>query len=122
MNKALFAILLPLVTLSLARPALAADEEVLERGKVAYDTWCGICHGEDDKTSGGGTSALQTLYKGTKPAKLEDRTDLTPEFIAVLVRKGRLSMPNFRLTEISEADLDAITAYLMRNNEKAGKE
>ena len=102
--------------------ALAADDDVLTLGKVVYDDWCGICHAEDDKSSGGGTQALQTLYQGTIPAKLEDRTDMTAEFITELVRKGRLGMPNFRLTEISEKELEAVIAYLTRNNDEGGEQ
>lgn len=96
-----------------AQFSLAQD---LEHGKEVYDVWCIICHGEADHASGGGTQALQALYRGAIPAKLEDRTDLSAELIKVLVRQGRLGMPNFRLTEISEQDLTDLTAYLQRNN------
>lgn len=58
------------------------------------------------------------LYKGALPAKLEDRTDMSSELITTLVRQGRSGMPNFRYTEISPKDLEAIIAYLTKNNEK----
>lgn len=98
--------------------AEANDEEQLAKGKAVYDKWCLICHGEDNGSSGGGTRALKFLYKGVLPAKLEDRTDMTPEFIKTLVRKGQAGMPNFRYTEISPEDLEAIIAYLTRNNKQ----
>jgi len=47
---------------------------------------------------------------------LEERTDLTAPVIKTFVRHGVLFMPTFRKTEISDADLDAIAAYLTRNN------
>jgi hypothetical protein len=47
-----------------------------------------------------------------KPAVLEQRTDLTPKMIETAVRKGVYFMPRFRKTEISNADLAAIIAYL----------
>ena len=50
------------------------------------------------------------------PALLEKRTDLTPQLIKTYVRNGISVMPIFRKTEISDADLDAICAYLTRNN------
>ena len=50
------------------------------------------------------------------PALLEKRTDLTPQLIKTYVRNGISVMPIFRKTEISDADLDAIAAYLTRNN------
>ena len=36
-------------------------------------------------------------------------------FLRTAVRKGVQSMPPFRLTEVSHADLDALVAYLNRN-------
>ena len=63
-----------------------------------------------------GTLALAEKYKGEKPALLEKRTDLTPAIVKIFVRNGITVMPFFRKTEISDADLDAIAAYLARNN------
>ena len=98
----------------------AGEETALERGKAVYDQWCIICHGEDDPASGGGTAALEFLYQGALPAKLEDRSDMTPELITELVRRGRFGMPNFRLTEISEQQLEDMIAYLRRNSGDVG--
>jgi hypothetical protein len=50
------------------------------------------------------------------PAVLDQRSDLVPEFIEVIVRQGISFMPQFRKTEVSDADLQALTAYLTRNN------
>ena len=113
----LFALLA--VLLAPAAPALAQDapdDSPLARGKAVYDVWCIICHGENDHASGGGTAALEFLYQGALPAKLEDRTDMTAALITELVRRGRFGMPNFRLTEISEQELEDMIAYLLRNN------
>jgi len=111
------------VLLAPATPAPAqdaSDDSPLARGKAVYDVWCVICHGENDHASGGGTAALEFLYQGALPAKLEDRTDMTAALITELVRRGRFGMPNFRLTEISEQDLEDMIAYLLRNNPDAG--
>ena len=110
----------------LLAPALSAsaqdagEETALVRGKAVYDQWCIICHGENDPASGGGTAALEFLYQGALPAKLEDRSDMTPELITELVRRGRFGMPNFRLTEISEQQLEDMIAYLRRNSGNVG--
>ena len=117
----LFALLA--VLLAPAAPALAqdsSDDSPLARGKAVYDVWCIICHGENDHASGGGTAALEFLYQGVLPAKLEDRTDMTAALITELVRRGRFGMPNFRLTEINEQELEDMIAYLLRNNPDVG--
>ncbi|HXJ18284.1 MAG TPA: cytochrome c [Candidatus Polarisedimenticolia bacterium] len=86
------------------------------KGYVQYEDYCSVCHGEG--VGKPGTMALQAKYKGALPALLEKRTDLTPEMIRTYVRQGYSVMPIFRKTEISDADLDAIVAYLTRNNKK----
>jgi hypothetical protein len=63
-----------------------------------------------------GTDALAAKYKGTKPALLEERTDLAPQFIEIFVRNGVSVMPRFRKTELSDAELEALSAHLTRNN------
>ena len=75
-----------------------------------FDKWCAPCHG--DGPGKPGTSALQALYKGTKPALLEERTDLVPQLTKTFVRTGVSIMPFFRKTEITDAELDALAAYL----------
>jgi mono/diheme cytochrome c family protein len=62
--------------------------------------------------------ALQSKYKGALPALLDKRTDLTAQLVKTYVRNGISIMPFFRKTEISDADLDAIAAYLTRNNKQ----
>jgi mono/diheme cytochrome c family protein len=99
-------------------PAFAApDQSTIKKGRDVYRKWCLPCHGSG--VGKPGTDALAEHYKGTKPAVLEERTDLTPHMILQFVRRGVLFMPSFRKTEISDADLDAIAAYLTRNDTPA---
>jgi hypothetical protein len=64
-----------------------------------------------------GTQQLGIKYRDSDiPAVLDERTDLVPEFIEVIVRQGVSFMPQFRKTEIGDEDLDALSAYLTRNN------
>jgi (+)-pinoresinol hydroxylase len=90
--------------------AAAQEGAATERGKDVFDYWCAACHGSGPGKPG--TSALQALYNGQKPALLEERVDLTPELTKSFVRAGVSIMPFFRKTEISDADLDALAAYL----------
>jgi mono/diheme cytochrome c family protein len=103
--------LLVAAALAMFAGAAGAQEPVgLERGKQVFDQWCAACHG--DGPGKPGTAALNALYKGQKPALLEERTDLVPELTKQFVRTGVSVMPFFRKTEISDADLEALAQYL----------
>ena len=80
------------------------------RGNDVFQNWCAPCHAPGPRHPG--TQALEALYKGAKPAPLEQRTDLVPELTRAFVRTGVSVMPPFRKTEISDADLAALAAYL----------
>ena len=66
-------------------------------------------------TGPGDQFSLQLTYQGALAAALEERTDLTSEFISFYVRRGVGGMPFFRKTEISDADLAALGVYLSKN-------
>jgi (+)-pinoresinol hydroxylase len=100
-----------LVSLAISWACVATAQEPQQvRGKAVFDQWCAPCHGTGPGKPG--TAALEALYKGVKPALLEERTDLVPELTRTFVRNGVSIMPFFRKTEISDADLDALAAYL----------
>jgi mono/diheme cytochrome c family protein len=103
-----------------AGPALKDARE--QRGREVFHERCAACHAPIPKDMIGppylppmpGTQALQARYKDAKPAELEQRTDLTAEFVNAIVRGGLNSMPFFRPTELSDEDLSALDAYLTR--------
>ncbi len=81
-------------------------------GEQVYRRYCFACHGEGaDKP---GTVALQAKYKGAVPALLDQRSDMSADFVIATVRRGVSVMPSARKTEIGDADLKAIAAYLTR--------
>lgn len=90
----------------------------LQEGKDAYAHWCATCHAAEGSLAG--TLALRTRYESQRPAALEDRTDLTPELVAYFVRNGVAWMPSFRPTELSDAQVAAIGAYLSAPLEQRG--
>jgi (+)-pinoresinol hydroxylase len=98
------------VAWAVAIPALAQDAASVEHGRQVFAYWCAPCHAPGPKHPG--TQALEALYKGSKPAPLEQRTDLVPTVTQTFVRTGVSVMPPFRKTEISDADLAALAAYL----------
>ena len=94
-------------------------------GKAVFDKWCTPCHGavapKNVMFGNGalaGTSALAVKYKGKLPAVLEERTDLTSAQIKKVVRGGLYGMPITRKTEVGDAELDDVVAYLTRNRKK----
>ena len=105
--------------LGLGQPPIGNAQ--LDHGKQVYDYWCLPCHGPGLGLPGfaelPGTQQLRIKYRETAISPLlTERTDLVPEFVKVIVRQGVSFMPQFRKTEISDADLDALAAYLARNN------
>src|SRR5512141_604409 len=88
-----------------------------ENGKVVFDKWCAPCHGAIAPRGGAlpGTAARAVKYKGKVPAVLTERNDLAPAFIKTVVRHGLFGMPITRKTEVSDAELEDVVAYLTRN-------
>ena len=91
--------------------ALAAGPD-LKQGQAVYDKWCAPCHAPGDMHPG--TMALGTKYEGSVPAALIERTDMTPDYVKTFVRHGVSIMPFFRKTEITDADLENLAAYLAK--------
>jgi (+)-pinoresinol hydroxylase len=82
-------------------------------GEAVYQRWCVHCHSAGRGNPG--TESLQVKYGGKVPAVLLERTDLAPAAVTLFVRQGVLSMPPFRKTEVSDAELAALSAWVSRN-------
>jgi (+)-pinoresinol hydroxylase len=102
----------PTVSWKLFADSNSSQSAQAETGKVDFLNACAVCHAaEPDRP---GTMSLQFKYAGRLPAALEQRTDLTPEMVTYYVRHGIAMMPSFRKTELSDAQVSAIAAYLTR--------
>jgi mono/diheme cytochrome c family protein len=91
---------------ALAGGAQAASPD----GKAVYEHWCAPCHAPGPGHPG--TQSLQVKYQGKLPPVLLERTDLSPQGVSVFVRQGVLLMAPFRKTEITDAELTALAAYV----------
>jgi (+)-pinoresinol hydroxylase len=100
------------IVLAIAASGATFAADAAPQGKQVYEKWCAPCHAAGPGHPG--TTAIAALYKGAKPVALEDRRDLTPPVVKQFVRKGVSVMPFFRKTEISDAELDALAAYLAK--------
>ena len=101
--------------LSFASGGTAAQDSALSLGERIYLDKCEYCHG--DGVQKGGTFVLQARYEGALPALLTERTDLAPEYISAVLRTWTNGMATFRPTEISDSEMEALVAFLTRNNE-----
>src|SRR6187551_3750741 len=102
--------MLALGLMAFGAAAAAADAP---SGEAVWKRWCVHCHSTGRGNPG--TESLTVKYRGSNPAKpaaLLDRTDLTPEFVTLAVRQGVLSMPPFRKTEVTDAELTALATWL----------
>ena len=101
-------------------PAPAQDPAAIERGNAKFQYMCAPCHGagigDDGRAMLPGTDALRIKYRGALPALLEERGDLTADVIRVYLRRGSWSMPPFRPTEITDAEIEDIAAYLAESS------
>ena len=85
------------------------------KGKALFDGTCVHCHGPQGHATG-----LLRRRLGEKDALLTERTNLLGPYIRIAVRRGVMSMPTYRRSELSDAELAAITDYLTRLNPPAG--
>ena len=104
------ALALAAVSVPAARTAETPDYAA---GQQVYDKWCAPCHAPG--VTHPGTHALMTKYQGVKSGVLLQWTDLPAATVKYMVRHGMSVMPQFRKTEISDAELDALARYLSRN-------
>ena len=104
-----------LLILPFAYGGAAAQDSALALGERIYVDKCEYCHGAGVQK--GGTFVLEARYEGAVPALLTERTNLTPEYINAVVRTWTNGMAPFRPTEISDSELEALVAFLTRNNE-----
>lgn len=97
---------------SVATPAVAAEMT----GKEVFDHYCTHCHGSDE---GPGTMQLSRT-RGQDKGSLAKRRDLAPDYIEYIVRHGLKSMPPFVPSDLTDAKLKALLAFLTKQ-QAAGK-
>ena len=103
-----------LSSLALAGAAQAqASAAPAPSGQAVYQHWCAPCHAPGPGHPG--TQSLEVKYAGKLPAVLLERNDLAPQTVAMFVRQGVLLMAPFRKTEITDAELVALSAFVARN-------
>jgi (+)-pinoresinol hydroxylase len=97
-------------SIALMAALVGAAQAASPDGKAVYEHWCAPCHAPGPGHPG--TQSLQVKYQGKLPPVLLDRTDLSPQAVSIFVRQGVLLMAPFRKTEITDAQLTALAAYV----------
>jgi mono/diheme cytochrome c family protein len=89
------------------KPAAKADagSAPKSRGEALFGRSCAMCHREIGMGTG-------LLARRTDVAKLEDRDDLTAEFVIQAARIGIGNMPAITRGEVSDAELRVIAEHL----------
>jgi mono/diheme cytochrome c family protein len=99
-----------------AEPPPPQQKATQSAGQRLFQRWCAPCHnagpGDDGMEMPPGTAALAAKYKGAVPAELERRGDLSADALRNFIRHGSGSMPMFRRTEVSDADIEELARYL----------
>jgi mono/diheme cytochrome c family protein len=96
------------IVLGIACSALAQADPATA-GKEVFDRNCIHCHAPGMEHPG----TLQlAVTRGENLAVLEDREDLTAEYVKHIVRHGLRAMPPFVPADITDDQLEALTDYL----------
>jgi mono/diheme cytochrome c family protein len=99
----------PTPTASAAPAALQkASADMHLDGKELYRTRCGMCH----QGIGMAVTLLSRRPGDTTKGLLENRKDLSVEFVVTAARTGIGNMPRIARGEVSDPELTAIADYL----------
>lgn len=104
--------ILALVMLTASLPAEGTAQSLsaeAAHGKMIYEARCIHCH---QKQFWAGQRIRDRM--GDNYVPLDQRTDLNAAYIHQALRWGVGSMLPYRKTELSDADIDALAAYLTR--------
>ena len=76
-------------------------------GQALFESRCALCH----RGSGPGVFMLERRL-GKEQSILEERDNLSPEYLQAVVRNGIGSMPRFSRGELTDAELQQLIGWL----------
>ena len=103
------------IGVSVARPLLPRPRQAaeaarkLDEGEKLFHARCGYCH-----LAGGTGTIMLGRRLGKDRTLLEQRSDLTAEYVKKITRVGLNSMPPHTRIEVPDSELDLIAAYIAR--------
>jgi mono/diheme cytochrome c family protein len=87
------------------RPTTLVDRPNATGGEKLYVEHCAMCHGPNGMGTG-------LLARRVQPALLEQRDNLTAQYVILAARRGIGNMPPVPRGEVGDADLKQIADYL----------
>ena len=94
-----------------AAQSKAADDssQRLDEGDKLFHARCGYCH-----LAGGTGTIMLGRRLGKDRALLDQRTDLSADYVKKITRAGINSMPPHTRIEVPDSELELIAAYIAR--------
>ena len=80
------------------------------KGRDVFENYCSHCHGPGDAPA----TVQLGRTRGADKALITERTDLVPEYVQFVVRHGLKSMPPFAPSDLDDAKLKALIAFLKK--------
>lgn len=108
MTRSLLLLLLACVVANVASAAPTAEDA--STGEQLFASRCAMCH-----RAGGMGTGLLSRRPNAGAGLLEDRRDLTADFVKAVARAGTGNMPRIARGEVSDAQLSRIAAYLAKD-------
>jgi mono/diheme cytochrome c family protein len=81
-------------------------------GQALFEVHCGYCHLPGGMGSNLLTPQRMAVGEGPEMALLSNRKDLTADYVKAVVRQGKNAMPPQTRVDITDAELEAVAAYL----------
>jgi mono/diheme cytochrome c family protein len=81
-------------------------------GQALFEVHCGYCHLPGGMATNLLTPQRMAVGEGPEMALLSNRQDLAPDYVKAVVRQGKNAMPPQTRVDITDAELDAVAAYL----------
>jgi mono/diheme cytochrome c family protein len=78
-------------------------------GKAVFEKHCSHCHAPGPSHPG---TLMLSVTRGEAFSVLEQRRDLSADYVKMIVRHGQKTMPGFKPTTITHPELDALAGYL----------
>jgi mono/diheme cytochrome c family protein len=106
---AMMPLLVALAACGVKRQEVAVVDTAPKTGKELYEHWCAACH--DPGPGHPGTLRMAGDF-GAEHSVLIGKEGLDKETVRFAVRNGFNMMPPFRVTEISDAELELLAAHV----------